>query len=66
MERAGLEIEMISTSSALSTNLGEQLSSIAEESDVWRQLIEMELEACREPGCLDMGTHLIAVGSKPE
>jgi hypothetical protein len=26
--------------------------------------MEMELEACREPGCLDMGTHLIAVGIK--
>lgn len=58
---AGLEIEAISTTNALSTNLGDQLNSILEDSDKWHHLIEMELEACREPGCLDLGTHLIAV-----
>ena len=33
---------------------------------LWRQLLEMEIEACREPGCLDMGTHIIAVVRKPK
>ena len=32
----------------------------------WQQVLEMELEACREPGCLDLGTHLIAVTRKPD
>jgi hypothetical protein len=30
----------------------------------WAHVIEMEIEACREPGCLDMGTHVIAVCRK--
>ena len=62
---AGLETEAISTTNALCTNLGEQLNSIPENIDVWQRLIEMELEACCEPGCLDLGTHLIAVCRTP-
>ncbi len=30
----------------------------------WAELLKMELEACREPGCLDLGTHLIGVVEK--
>jgi len=26
--------------------------------------LEIELEACREPGCLDMGSHILAVARK--
>lgn len=65
LESAGLEIVAISTTNALSTNLGDRLDAIPEDSDTWRHLIEMELEACQEPGCLDLGTHLIAVCRKP-
>lgn len=32
----------------------------------WQHLLELELEACREPGCVDMGTHIIAVCRKAE
>ena len=31
----------------------------------WRQVLDLELRACREPGCVDMGTHTIAVARKP-
>jgi hypothetical protein len=34
---------------------------MARHDPTWVHLIEMEIEACREPGCLDMGAHLIAV-----
>ena len=37
---------------------------MARHDPTWAHLIEMEIEACREPGCLDMGTHLIAVCRK--
>lgn len=65
LEHAGLGIEAISTTSALSTSRGDQLDGIAEDSDAWKQLIAMELDACRDPGCLDIGTHLIAVCRRP-
>ena len=31
----------------------------------WGQLLDMELEVCRQPGCVDMGTHILAVTRKP-
>lgn len=64
LERQKLAIEVLSASAVLSTNLINQLRDIPEESDNWQHLLEMELEACREPGCLDLGTHLIAVCRK--
>lgn len=62
--RAGLEIEVLTVGAVLSTTWIDQLRDIPEESDTWQYLLEMELEACREPGCLDMGEHLIAVCRK--
>jgi len=64
VERAGLVIEVLSASDCLSATWAEQLGTVREDSDAWQHLLEMELEACREPGCLDMGTHLIAVCRK--
>jgi len=61
LEENGLTIEVITASNALCTNWEEQLRDIPEDSAAWQHLLEMELEACREPGCLDMGTHIIAV-----
>jgi hypothetical protein len=37
---------------------------VQQDAATWQHLLEMEIEACREPGCLDMGTHLIAVCRK--
>ncbi|MHB9133380.1 MAG: class I SAM-dependent methyltransferase [Armatimonadota bacterium] len=65
IERTGLEIDVLSASNAISTRWDDQLHDVSEDSDTWQHLMEMELEACREPGCLDMGTHLIAVCRKP-
>lgn len=61
LENSKLEIEAMSATGVLSVNWGKQLADIPEDSEQWRHLIEMELEACCEPGCLDLGTHLIAV-----
>lgn len=44
----------------------EPLSKLRVDTARWNELLAMELEACREPGCLDMGTHLIAVIEKQE
>jgi ubiquinone/menaquinone biosynthesis C-methylase UbiE len=66
IEENDLAIEVMTASNVLSTNWEEQLRDIVEDSDTWQHLLEMELEACREPGCLDMGTHLIAVCRKEQ
>ena len=65
LEAAGASVEILSASDCLSATWAEQLPAICEAPATWRDLIDMELEACREPGCLDMGTHLIAVCRKP-
>jgi len=65
LEGAGLPIELMFTSNVLTATWGEKLREVSEDSETWRHMMELELEACREPGCLDMGTHLVAVCRKP-
>jgi len=61
VEGAGAIVEVLSASDCLSATWAEHLNTLREDREAWQHLLEMELEACREPGCLDMGTHLIAV-----
>ena len=65
IERAGGIVEVLSASDCLSGTWAAQLETIRENVEVWRHLMEIEMEACREPGCVDMGTHLIAACRKP-
>ncbi|HEX9892317.1 MAG TPA: class I SAM-dependent methyltransferase [Gemmatimonadales bacterium] len=53
----GLALEWLSASSALST--GVELEFVTEPLQ-WEALLEYERAACREPGYLDAGTHLLA------
>ena len=66
LEEGGLTVEALSASDCLSANWSDLLAEIDESDPTWAHLIEMEIEASREPGCLDMGTHLIAVCRTPE
>ena len=61
LEGAGLDVRWLSASSALSTGL--DASSVSEPAS-WNALLELERDACTEPGYLDGGTHLIAVGQR--
>jgi ubiquinone/menaquinone biosynthesis C-methylase UbiE len=61
----GLEVLDMSASGVLTSVYSDQLDQIRADQMKWDQLIKMELEACREPGYLDGGTHLIAVARKP-
>ena len=54
----------LSASNCLSAVWGEKLNDIRADDERWNELLEMELEACQQPGCLDMGTHLICVAEK--
>ncbi len=64
LEQGGLTVETLSASDCLSVNWAELLGEIDEDDPTWAHLIEMEIEACREPGCVDMGSHMIAVCRK--
>lgn len=61
---AGLHLLQLSASNCLSTGYEEMLREMRQDAERWAELLRMEVEACAEPGCLDMGTHIIAVGRK--
>jgi SAM-dependent methyltransferase len=54
----------LSASSCISLTRNDVLQEIRDKADKWNELLRMELEACAEEGCLNMGTHLIAVAKK--
>ena len=66
LEKAGLAVTDRSASNCLSLTWNETLKQIRDDDDKWDELIQMELEACVEEGCLDMGSHMIAVARKNE
>jgi SAM-dependent methyltransferase len=61
LDRPELMLLAMSASNCLSTRFEELLAAIRHDEARWNDLLQMELEACREAGCLDMGTHMIAV-----
>ena len=62
--QAGLTVVALSASNCISTLWDDFLSEVKEDPQKWQELLRMELEACREDGCLDAGTHMILVGRK--
>ena len=63
-EGAGLKVVAMSASNCLSAAHDQVLGEVREDSAEWQELLRMELEACSEAGCLDMGTHIVLVGVK--
>jgi SAM-dependent methyltransferase len=57
----GSEVLVLSSSNALTTAHQPGLEALRNDRPRWQTLMELEVEACASPGCLDMGTHLIAV-----
>lgn len=65
LEAAGLEVRAMSASGVLANAWGgNALNTIRQDAGKWAELLRMELEASAEPGCLDMGTHLIFTAQK--
>jgi SAM-dependent methyltransferase len=54
----------LSASNCLSTGWGDRLNGIRADDARWTELLAMEVRACTQPGCLDMGTHLIAAARR--
>jgi SAM-dependent methyltransferase len=65
LEDEGITVEEMSASSCLSLAWNEKVKQIRADVSKWNELLRMEVEACADEGCLNMGTHLIAVGRKP-
>jgi SAM-dependent methyltransferase len=64
LEKFLLKLIDLSASNCLSLAWNEMLKEIKNDKEKWDELLRMELEACSAPGCLNMGTHLIAVAKK--
>ena len=65
IEDAGGEVLVMSASDCLSSTWKDLLYIWREDKKTWKHLLELEIEACREPGSLDMGTHILAIVHKP-
>jgi len=64
LKQKKLTIMDISASGCISLTWHEMLTEIRNDTDKWNELLRMELEVSANDGCLDMGTHLIAVARK--
>ena len=60
LDRCGFQILEMSAANFLSIQREAELMEIRKDEVRWNELLRFEREACREPGCLDSGTHLIA------
>ncbi len=63
-ERKRLTVLAMSASNCLSLRADNFLAAAKQDETKWSELLRMEIEAGREEGCLDMGTHIIMVGEK--
>jgi SAM-dependent methyltransferase len=61
----GWDLVVMSASNCLSSVWREPLDEIRASASKWEALLAMELEATAQPGCLDAGTHVIAVIRRP-
>ena len=66
LEQENLTILDLSASNCISLTWNEMLKEIRSDTEKWNELLRMELEAGADDGCLNLGTHLIAVARKPE
>ena len=66
LEDNGATVVAMSASNCLSAAWGERLADVRSDPVRWQELLGLEVEACREPGCLDSGTHVIAVARKSQ
>jgi SAM-dependent methyltransferase len=64
LETQRVSILDLSASNCVTTVWGEKLQPIRDDPMKWNELLKTELEACRQQGSLDLGSHLIAVVEK--
>ncbi|MGL6344547.1 MAG: hypothetical protein ACRC80_36035, partial [Waterburya sp.] len=64
LQSASCDIMAMSASNCLSNNRNQFLEQNLVTTDVWSDFLQWELDFCAEDGCLDSGTHIIAVVKK--
>ena len=64
IEQAGATVKVLSASDCLSATWRDLLYAWRDDKKTWAHLLELEIEACREPGCVDMGAYVLAVATK--
>lgn len=62
---AGADVVLMSASNWASLGDPTALEILADDPDRWANFVRHEINACREPGVLDGGTHIICVARKP-
>lgn len=66
LEAHGFAVDFLSASNSLTAGFpSDKLKAARADPEKWKQLLALEREASASPGCLDMGTHLLAAGYKP-
>lgn len=65
LRTTGWELLALAASNCLSTVWGASLDAIRADDARWAELLAMEVEATQQPGCLDVGSHMIAVIQRP-
>jgi ubiquinone/menaquinone biosynthesis C-methylase UbiE len=66
LQSCGCEIMVMSASNCLSNNRNPFLEQNLVKTDFWSDFLQWELDFCVEDGCLDSGTHIIAVVRKSQ
>lgn len=64
IQDAGAEVLLLSASDSLTTTWRDLMGKWREDARTWKHLIELEIEACKQSGRLDTGTHILAVARK--
>jgi SAM-dependent methyltransferase len=65
LAQPGGEVVAASAANFLSPGHRAFLESVMDRPEIWEAVLRAEVEACRQPGALDGGTHLIAVARRP-
>ncbi len=64
LERNKVTIEVLTASNSLATTWHDRLEDILTDETKRNQLLQLEILASRQPGCLDTGTHIIGIVRK--
>ena len=65
LEEGGFVDVSLSASNCLATTWGDLLAELRADATRWTELLATELQACASPGCVGMGSHLIAAAERP-
>jgi hypothetical protein len=60
----GFNVLVMSASNCITPVYRERLAETRKDPARWAELLRLEVKASAESGCLDMGTHLIAVARR--